>query len=162
LKQQVSPLIGAVVTLALSGCAKSVAYKPPLSGSVARLSVPKFKSSYRLLGGFFGGAVGIAKKNADGCAGPSMEIPLDKAGSGKSVAVPAEQDIFISLFRYWGNTSCRIHGLVKLKANTSYRVKFGTLAKSCFFSVSEAGSSGAAAPIKLRPAKMGLVKLCAG
>lgn len=150
-------LLVPVVLFVLAGCATMTDYKPPVAGPVAQLSVPKFTSSYKLLGGFSGGAVQISEKQADGCAGPIMKIPLNKSGSGQSIAVAAEKDIFITVYRYWGNTNCKLSGLVKLQSGGSYHVNFGTAARSCFFSVKKAGGGA----IKLRQAKAGAFKLCA-
>ncbi|RYF51903.1 MAG: hypothetical protein EOO38_01930 [Cytophagaceae bacterium] len=141
--------VGAL-SLLVSGCAST--YQQPTGGNVATISVPKFESDYKFLGGFSGGSVMLAEKNDDGC-GKFSRLD-DKSSEGKQIIVNinADKEVFISIGRFYGNNSCVINGYFLPEKQKQYAVVFADNYAECGAAVIDTSNPSSAQAIKLTKA----------
>jgi hypothetical protein len=129
-----------VISVSLTGCVTQ--YVEPDNGPMAKVTVPKFNSEYKLLGGFSGGAVMLATKGQDDC-GEFSKISTTEIGQEDiTVNVSAGSDLFISVGRFVGNSSCNVVGLFTPLSGSEYSVEFGNNSKRCGVVVYEKDSNG--------------------
>lgn len=136
----------------LGGCASVQVYTPPsVNESQAKLIIPVFKTEHKGFGGLSGGEVQIAAQEKDGC-GNLKSIETKGVDKDFQIKIPAPGKVFISAFRYQGNSQCRIVASFNPKDNRSYEFKFNFIDQHCAGSVVEKQDDNKELPVKLEKA----------
>lgn len=136
----------------LGGCVGIPTYQPPIDGDLATITVPKFSTKYKVFGGFSGGNVMVATKGPDGCGKFSA---ISKRGVGKqdiSVNVLGNNELFVSVSRFLGNSTCNISMSFFPKSEGDYRVLFRTGGDYCGARIVEVNPDGAFADVESKHA----------